>query len=179
MPSPLLRPMRIDDLPQVQALDELTFSNPWTSDSFRYELLENPNGHCWVAEQAGQLAGFIVFWLVVDEIHIAVIAVRPNFRGQGIGRQLVVTGLRALIPLGAVSATLEVREGNLAAQNLYRYFGFRQVGARKRYYQDTGEAALLMTVSPLGADYLVWLNAGAENPWQRGNPLSIPGRASR
>ncbi len=163
--------MRVDDLPQVQALDELTFSSPWPPEAFRYELLENPNGHCWVAEaQDGRIVGFIVCWLVVDEMHIASIAVHPEHRGRGIARQMVITSLRALIARGAVSATLEMRESNLAAQGLYRHFGFRQVGERQRYYADTGEAALLMTVAPLGPDYLAWLDSGAGNPWQGSNP---------
>jgi ribosomal-protein-alanine N-acetyltransferase len=78
---------------------------------------------------------------------------------------MVLTGLKALIQHGALSATLEVRAGNLVAQNLYRHFGFKQVGLRKRYYKDNGENAILMTVEPLGLDYLTWLNAGAEQPW--------------
>ena len=169
-PSALIRPMRVDDLPQVQALDELAFHNPWPPEAFRYELLENPNGHCWVAEADGRVVGFIVCWLVVDEMHIASIAVHPDWRGKGIARRMVSTSLRDLIARGAVSATLEVRESNLPAQRLYRHFGFRQVGERKHYYADTGEAALLMTVAPLGPDYLAWLDSGAESPWRDGDP---------
>ena len=155
----VIRPMRVDDLPQVQALDELSFSNPWPQNAFRYELLENPNGYCWVAEaEKGRIVGLIVCWLVVDEMHIATIAVHPDFRGQGIAKRMIAVGLRALIARGAISATLEVRESNLSAQNLYRSFGFRQVGERKRYYADTGESALLMTVSSLNQEYLTWLD---------------------
>ena len=160
-----IRPMRVDDLPQVQAIDEISFSSPWPKNAYRFELLENLNGYCWVAEAAGRIVGLIVCWLIIDEMHIATIAVHPDCRGQGIGKQLVMTGLKALIPHGALSATLEVRAGNLVAQNLYRHFGFEQVGLRKRYYKDNNEDALLMTVEPLGPGYLAWLNTGAEQPW--------------
>jgi [ribosomal protein S18]-alanine N-acetyltransferase len=163
-----IRLMRIDDLPQVQVVDELSFSNPWPKNAYHFELLENPNGHCWVAETDGRIVGMIVCWLIIDEMHIATIAVHPDCRQQGIGKQLVIAALKALIPQGALSATLEVRAGNIMAQNLYRYFGFRNVGLRKGYYKDSGEDALLLTVEPLTPDYLSWLNAGAENPWVDG-----------
>jgi ribosomal-protein-alanine N-acetyltransferase len=140
-----IRPMRVDDLPTVQIIDKLSFSSPWPINAFRIELLENKNGHCWVAEQAGRVIGLIVCWLVVDEIHIATIAVHPDFRRQGIGTALIATGLQNLIPRGAVSATLEVRAGNITAQEMYRHFRFKTVGRRKAYYKDTGEDALLMT----------------------------------
>lgn len=165
-----IRRMRVDDLPQVQAIDEISFSTPWPKNAYRYELLENPNGHCWVAEADGKIAGLLVCWLVVDEGHIATIAVHPAQRGKDISKALVITGLADLISKSAVSVTLEVRAGNLVAQNLYRYFGFEEVGLRKRYYKDTNEDALLMTVQPLGPDYIEWLNGGAEIPWQGSNP---------
>jgi ribosomal-protein-alanine N-acetyltransferase len=161
-----IRRMRIEDQPQVQSIEELSFPTPWTISAFRFELLENPNSHCWVAESGKLLTGFIVCWLVVDEMHIASIAVHPKFRRKGISKTLIITGLRELISKGAISATLEVRAGNLKAQYLYRYFGFEEVGLRKAYYKDTHEDALLMTVEPLDSDYLTWLNSGALNPWK-------------
>jgi len=160
-----IRQMLENDLPLVQFIDETSFSSPWPEKAFRFELLENPNGHCWVAELKMKLVGFIVCWLIIDEMHIATIAVHPAYRGQGISKALISTGLRKLITKGALSATLEVRAGNEVAQHLYRHFGFEQVGLRKSYYKDTDEDAILMTVEPLDSDYLTWLNAGAENPW--------------
>ena len=159
-----IRRMQVEDLPEVLSIEELSFPTPWSTNAFRFELLENPNGHCWVAAQGKILAGFIICWLVVDEMHIASIAVHPKFRGKGISKALMVTGLRELISKGARSATLEVRAGNMWAQNLYRYFRFEEVGLRKGYYKDTHEDALLMTVQPLDSDYLTWLNSGALNP---------------
>ncbi len=165
-----IRRMRVDDLAQVVAVDEISFSTPWPKNAFRYELLENPNGHCWVAECGHKIVGLLVCWLVVDEAHISTIAVHPKYRGRNISKKMIITGLSELIPKGAVLATLEVRSGNYVAQNLYRYFGFNQVGLRNRYYKDTQEDALIMTVEPLGPDYLAWLNSGAKNPWQGSTP---------
>jgi len=165
-----IRRMRIDDLSQVQAIDEMSFNAPWSKDAFRFELLENPNSHCWVAELDTRLVGFVVCWLIVDEVHIATIATHPKYRGRGISKTLIITGLLELITKGACLATLEVRAGNIVAQRLYRYFGFEEVGLRKGYYHDTHEDALLMTVESFDSEYLAWLNFGARNPWQSSTP---------
>jgi len=163
-----IRRMRIEDLRQVQAIEEQSFSTPWSMNAFRFELLENPNGHCWVAVFDDTLAGFIICWLIVDEMHIASIAVHPKYRGMGIAKKLINTGLSELIAKGARMATLEVRAGNNVAQSLYRYFGFDEVGLRKAYYKDTHEDALLMTVEPLDSDYLAWLNSESTKSWKNG-----------
>ncbi|PWH19292.1 MAG: ribosomal-protein-alanine N-acetyltransferase [Anaerolineae bacterium] len=146
--------MRIEDLGIVHEIDGLSFSLPWPANAFRYELMENKNSRLWVAELAGQdgvgmVVGVIVVWLVVDEAHIATLAVHPDYRRRGIATQLLQTALQACARLGMRSATLEVRAGNLAAQTLYRRFGFEVVGRRRAYYQDNHEDALIMTLSPL------------------------------
>ena len=161
-----VRRMTIEDLPQVLSIEEMAFPTPWSTNAFRFELLENPNAYCWVVELGNILIGFIVCWLIVDEMHIASIAVHPEFRGKGVSKKLIIVGLTELISKGAQSATLEVRAGNIKAQFLYRYFGFEEVGLRKGYYQDTHEDALLMTVEPLDSDYQTWLNSGSLNPWK-------------
>ena len=158
--------MKTSDLAQVQIIDNISFSTPWPENAFHFELLENPNSHCWVAEMDKLLVGFLVCWLIIDEVHIAMIAIHPDYRGRGISKAWVITGLRGLTAQGALTATLEVRCGNKVAQHLYHHFGFEQVGLRKRYYQDTREDALILTMEPLDSDYLVWLKSGAENPWR-------------
>lgn len=160
-----IRRMRIDDLPRVRKIDQISFTSPWPDNAFRYELLDNSNGYCWVAESNKKLVGFAIYWLILDEAHIATLAIHPENRGQGISKILVKTGLCELITNGALMATLEVRAGNKIAQSLYHHFGFKEVGLRKGYYQDTKEDAILMTVKPLDQDYLEWLKAGAKNPW--------------
>lgn len=150
-----VRPMAAEDLLQVHAIDQKSFSSPWALKHFRYEMEENPASHQWVAEiKSGDgsttiITGAIVVWLLVDEIHIATIAVDPSFRRRKIATRLLCTALRAAISLGAVTATLEVRAGNLAAQHLYQKFGFQLVGRRKKYYLDNGEDALILTLPNL------------------------------
>lgn len=144
-----VRRMAAADLEQVQAIDQLSFSMPWPLRSFRFQLEENPAAQLWVAEVPGlspEVVGVVVTWLLVDEVHIATISVHPAYRQRGIASRLLCTALQENARLGAVEATLEVRENNLAAQKLYQRFGFRQVGRRKRYYEDNGEDALILTM---------------------------------
>ena len=105
---------------------------------------------------ARAVVGVIVVWLIVDEAHIATLAVHPELRRQGIAQKLLCVALKEAAEDGMLSALLEVRAGNEAAQDLYRKFGFEVVGRRPRYYQDNFEDALLMTLPVLSA--AVWMN---------------------
>ncbi|MEJ5241497.1 MAG: ribosomal protein S18-alanine N-acetyltransferase [Anaerolineales bacterium] len=141
-----IRRMQLTDLEAVVALDRLSFSLPWSERTFRYELTENPAARAWVAEKDGAIVGMLLLWLIVDEAHIATLAVHPEHRQQGIARRLLLRALRAAWEEGARRAFLEVRVSNLAAQNLYRQLGFEVSGRRPRYYRDNNEDALLMTL---------------------------------
>jgi ribosomal-protein-alanine N-acetyltransferase len=88
----------------------------------------------------------LVLWRVLDEAHIATIAVHPDFRRQGIGKILLQVGMQAAYVEGARIYHLEVRAGNLAAQKMYVDFGYEIAGCRPKYYKDNGEDALLMTL---------------------------------
>jgi ribosomal-protein-alanine N-acetyltransferase len=148
------RPMVMEDVEEVHRLDVQSFSLPWPERSFRYELTQNRNAMCWVAEAETAdahrvIAGMIVVWLIVDEVHIGTVAVNIDFRRLGIGRQLVARSLLSGAIKGARIGFLEVRRSNLAAQALYLQMGFEVVGERRRYYHDNNEDALLMTLNNL------------------------------
>lgn len=154
-----IRPMVIKDLPQVHAIDLLSFSLPWPESSFRYEMLENPRSLLRVAEVESPqghslLVGAVVVWLVLDEAHIATLAVHPDYRRRGIARCMMSEILGEVASQGAQEVTLEVRESNIAAQSLYHSFGFAVVGRRLRYYHDNHEDALIMTLDRLDDAYL-------------------------
>jgi len=144
-----IRRMTLDDIPAVIELDSLSFTLPWPERSFRFELTDNPASRCWVVEQDGKVLGMIVAWMLVDEAHIATIATHPEHRRYGIARKLLMYALRYMSKEGAVTSFLEVRESNSAAQEMYRKFGYEEVGRRKRYYKDTNEDAILMTLNGL------------------------------
>jgi ribosomal-protein-alanine N-acetyltransferase len=127
---------------------------PWPERSFRFELTDNPASRCWVGEVDGKLVGMIVVWLIVDEVHVATIATHLDFRRQGIAKKLLSHALRQLSNEGAQSSFLEVRASNLAAQEMYRKFGYGESGIRRRYYKDNDEDAILMTLESLNVEKL-------------------------
>jgi ribosomal-protein-alanine N-acetyltransferase len=145
-----IRQMQLDDLPSVVEIDHMSFSLPWPEGSFRYEVAKNKAARCLVAEaEDHRIAAMIVSWIIVDEVHIATFATHKDFRRRGIGSTLLRAALEDAGDRGAVKAMLEVREGNVAAQTMYRKFGFEVTGRRLHYYRDNGETALLMTLEQL------------------------------
>jgi len=91
------------------------------------------------------VAGFAGFWIMADEAHLISIAVRDEYRRQGIGELLLISVIDLATELKVKFITLEVRVSNLVAQRLYRKFGFVQVGLRRSYYSDNREDGVLMT----------------------------------
>jgi ribosomal-protein-alanine N-acetyltransferase len=150
-----IRRMRLEDVPVVHEIDTLSFSLPWPERSFRFEVTENAASRGWVAEAvvngASKIIAMLVLWLLVDEAHIATVAVHPDFRRCGVASQIIAASLEAARAEGARRVFLEVREGNVAAQEMYLKFGFEITGRRSRYYRDTGEDALLMALERLPA----------------------------
>jgi ribosomal-protein-alanine N-acetyltransferase len=153
-----IRKMTLDDLPAVLELDKLSFTLPWPERSFRFEVADNEASRCWVVEVDKRVVGMVVAWLFVDEVHIATIATHPDFRRQGIARMLLSHTLLSAIKEGAHSSFLEVRESNEAAQDMYRKFGYVEVGRRKRYYKDNDEDAILMNLESLDQGRLTYDN---------------------
>ncbi|MDP1715388.1 MAG: ribosomal protein S18-alanine N-acetyltransferase [Anaerolineales bacterium] len=147
-----IRKMTLDDLEQVVAIDQASFSLPWPARSFQFELTENPASRCWVTEAGRRVIAILVAWFIVDEIHVATIATHPEFRGQGVGRSLLLHVLRSAKEEGAVKSFLEVRESNIVAIKMYRSFGFVEDGRRTDYYKDNGEDAVLMTLEALNVE---------------------------
>ena len=138
----------------VSLLDQLSFSEPWPANTFAYELTTNYS-ICQVAvDQSGEILGATIVWLVVDEAHVATIAVHPDHRKKGIGAALLANALLIAAYRGAFTSLLEVRVSNQSALKLYERFGYHIVGVRKNYYQDNHEDALLLTLSNLDKDQL-------------------------
>ncbi|MBL9037984.1 MAG: GNAT family N-acetyltransferase, partial [Archangium sp.] len=122
-----LRRMTSADVPQVMAIEHQAFSHPWTEGMVRSELThdwstvllaEALDGSAWV------LRGFVIYWLVVDEVHVLNVATDSTFRRQGVARRV----LNAVLETGRAQrcrlATLEVRASNTAAKALYASLGF-------------------------------------------------------
>lgn len=169
--------MTAEDLAQVILLDCMSLNMPWPLSAYRHEL-QNEASRPWVAEAvlqapltfetalpmtmesitkaAGEKAvlGMLVLWMILDEAHIATLAVHPQMRRQGIARLILQTALIGAAREGASTAFLEVRAGNTGAQKLYEGFGFKLAGRRPHYYKDNGEDALLLTLEGLSTNEL-------------------------
>ena len=142
-------PMRLDDVAAVHRIEQLSFTTPWPAHAFEQELRGNRLARYVVARAGDTVVGFAGVWLMVDDAHVTTFGVHPDWRRQGIGRQLLLNLVELSVALGARRMTLEVRVGNTAAQALYRAFGFEIAGRRPRYYSDDGEDALVMTTPEL------------------------------
>lgn len=144
-PSIHIAPLRLEEIPEVAEIENLSFPTPWSLSSFRHEMTENPYATLFgVRLVRGPLVGFGCVWAIDQELKINNLAIHPRWRGQGLGGRL----LRALLEFGAgegcVEATLEVRPSNAPALRMYTRAGFRVIGRRRGYYSDTHEDALVM-----------------------------------
>lgn len=158
-----LRKMVLDDLTAVKEIDRLSFPTPAREGLFEHEVEGNTLAYYQVLERVeeGQavIVGFSGYWLIGDEMHISTIAVHPDWRGKKLGEMLLLNMLTLCSKYPITLVTLEVRTSNQTAQNLYHKYQFQMVGQRRRYYRDTGEDALIMTLAALDAPYHQFLEA--------------------
>jgi ribosomal-protein-alanine N-acetyltransferase len=140
--EPVTSPDQID---AVLAIEEASFTNPWTRVMYLAELENTGVSFCFTAKDAaGRVVGFCSFWRVLDELHINNLAVLPEVRRTGAATVLLTYVLDYGAGLGARRATLEVRRSNEAARLLYERFGFTVAGVRHGYYTKPVEDALVL-----------------------------------
>ena len=144
----MIRKMEDRDLYRVVEIDRNCFTLPWSFTSYQFEIHSSRVSRCWVAEMEDRgklvIAGMIVCWLVVDEMHIGTIAVDTPYRRMGIASAFLQLVHDQASAEGVERIFLEVRRSNIAAQNLYHKYGYQIVGVREGYYADNHEDALLM-----------------------------------
>ncbi|MDX2230403.1 MAG: ribosomal protein S18-alanine N-acetyltransferase [Leptolyngbyaceae cyanobacterium bins.349] len=146
MRSLLLKTLTPDLLPAVLDLDRLSLGNLWSADGYLREIA-SPNSDLLIVQEHGVEETVLALgcaWAILEEAHITLMAVHPTVQQQGLGQAMLLALLTAAHQRQLERATLEVRVSNQAAIALYKKFGFRAAGQRKRYYQDTGEDALVM-----------------------------------
>jgi ribosomal-protein-alanine N-acetyltransferase len=142
----VFRYMTEDDIDQILEIEHASFTTPWSREAFYNEMHNNKFAVYIVIEENEKIIGYCGAWIVIDEAHITNVAIRPGFRGRGMGEALMNKMMSVAREMGARSMTLEVRVTNQIAQNLYRKLGFQNGGIRKSYYSDNYEDALVMWV---------------------------------
>jgi ribosomal-protein-alanine N-acetyltransferase len=140
--EPVSSPAQVDE---VLAIEQESFTNPWTREMYLAELENAGVSFCFLARtDDGRSIGFCSVWRVLDELHINNLAVLPGFRRSGVATVLLKHVLHEGAALGARRATLEVRRSNDAARALYERFGFAVAGVRHDYYSKPVEDALVL-----------------------------------
>ena len=138
-------PMVMSDLDEVLAIEYRVCLFPWGRGNFTDSLVSGYS--CWVCRVDGELVGYFVLMMAVDEAHLLTISVAEKRQGLGFGARLLRHAMNVARERGAKILLLEVRPSNAKALELYRHFGFRQIGVRREYYpaQQGREDALVLT----------------------------------
>lgn len=151
LPGPLPDPlpvqvvaMRRRHMRGVLRIEQQVYPRAWSMSLFLSELALRSTRAYFVARVGREVVGYAGLMMALEDGHVTTVAVDPRWQRHGIAKRLMVAVCREAIERGAEALTLEVRLSNHAAQDLYRRFGFRPVGVRKGYYQETGEDALVM-----------------------------------
>lgn len=132
-------------LGQILELEQLCFpEDPWTRQMFESELTNRISVYLVAVDlESNLVAGYAGVWLMYDIGNITNVAIRPEYRGEGLAMKLIELLTAVCREKGMSGMTLEVRKGNLPAQSLYRKLGFLPCGERKRYYQNQEDAIIM------------------------------------
>ena len=179
-----IEPMKREDVFTVHRIENQVFSLPWSAHAFRYETSYNENSTYLVlrytpwtekqsesfllqpvarlfgrADRDPSLLGYGGFWMIAARAHISTLALRPEWRGKGLGELLLASLCERALQRGARIINLEVRTSNSVAQNLYEKYGFEITKTHEGYYSDNGEDAYIMsTRSHAAQDYRAHLD---------------------
>lgn len=155
-----LKSPQAEQLDQVVEIDQQCLGGIWSLEGYQRELA-SPNTKLTILSIVGdeegrrqeveerrllseQIIGIGCFWSILEEAHITLLAIHPDYQGQGLGKLMLNALLKKAFDCKLERATLEVRASNQVALSLYEKFGFKIAGRRKRYYQKTGEDALIL-----------------------------------
>ncbi|AFY32975.1 ribosomal protein S18-alanine N-acetyltransferase [Calothrix sp. PCC 7507] len=146
-----IQSLTAEHLSAVLELDQACFGGLWTMEAYQREM-DSPNSDLlglFSPFSSLRLLGMGCFWSILEEAHITILAVHPQYHRQGLGQALLYSLLKTASDRGLERATLEVRVSNLGAISLYQKFGFKTAGRRRGYYQDNNEDALILWLADL------------------------------
>lgn len=135
--------MSESDLPEAVKIEQTTIYSPWSLDMFLKEI-ERQNPGLIVFKVETRLIGYLCFWKVMDEAHLLNVSLHADFRGKGLGKFIMNYLENTCAQIGLSKILLEVAQTNHPAIKLYKKCGFVKVGLRKKFYQETGDDAILM-----------------------------------
>ena len=136
-----IQKMTLAHVNDVIEIEKQLFSDPWSRNSFQFEILANRYSLPLVLLLDKKIVGYTVVWIIYGEFHIANIAIHPDHQKKGFGSYLLNEILKKAV--GLDYAILEVRKSNLTALRLYEKFGFERISVRRHYYSD-GDDAIVM-----------------------------------
>ncbi|OGI20565.1 MAG: ribosomal-protein-alanine N-acetyltransferase [Candidatus Melainabacteria bacterium RIFCSPHIGHO2_02_FULL_34_12] len=151
----LIRKMKLEDIDSIINIERSISSiNHWSKETYINEI-ENKYSRYFIYELdiSHEIIGYIGYWIINDEGHIITLAVSPFYRNKGVADKLLYTLIKDAISKSVKWLTLEVRISNAPAINLYNKYKFKQLGIRKKYYQDNGEDALILWSENLQDDF--------------------------
>lgn len=134
------------DLLRISEIESLSINPPWSYKAI-CDFSECQTSRILVADFSGTIAGYITYSVVLDEVQIANVAVHPDFRRCGIGEKLLTKLYNNSKESNMCLITLEVRQSNTPAINLYTKCGYLECGRRKGYYKSPAEDAILMNLT--------------------------------
>jgi ribosomal-protein-alanine N-acetyltransferase len=144
VPGCKIVPMRMDHVDPILTIEQESFPVPWSRAAFEHDLTANDLAHYWTLFRDEEMIGYSGIWLLDRIAHLTTICIQRRHRRLGLGRWFLLETMRMGAELGAERFTLEVRESNRIAIDLYESVGYRVVGRRKNYYREIGEDALVM-----------------------------------
>lgn len=140
----VIMPPVMEDLKEIELIERESFSTPWDITSLQKDMFENNLSIYVVAKVNNELVGYAGMWHVVTEGHITNIAVKKSYRRKGVAKEIVKSLIKIANEKEMMGLTLEVRESNVSAVNLYSIFDFQEEGRRKNYYDLPTEDAIIM-----------------------------------
>ena len=160
----LTQTLETSQVPAIVALDKICLGGMWTAQGYQREI-DSPNSTLLILNlvdneftKKPKMIGMACLWSILEEAHITLLAIHPDYRQQGFGTLLLLCLLRDAIARNLSWATLEVNDNNKKAINLYKKFGFEVAGKRKGYYKSTDDDALILWLKKLqNADFKIAL----------------------
>ena len=138
----MIIPAKLHHLEEIIAIENSAFSNPWTKNQIKNDILSNTDSAKWVYIMDEMVAGYIFGWIIHEEFHLNNIAVHPEYLRRSIGKELIQHISSRVIPRDIKVILLEVSANNIPAQKCYKSLGFTQRGIRKDYYSKGDDAIL-------------------------------------